>query len=126
MIQLEKEKLILLKDAPKHLPLRPGGKKLHISAVYRWITHGVRGVVLESVRLGGATYTSLEALQRFAEAQSRKPDMAVAAVVPPRSRHRHQRAVAMALAVELGTRACERGRGSRQSPPVRGTPVSCL
>ncbi len=67
MIALAKEQLIPLRDAPKYLPPRPNGKRLHISAIYRWVKCGVRGRVLESVTLGGTTYTSLEALQRFAE-----------------------------------------------------------
>jgi len=38
-----------------------------MSAVYRWITRGVRGVSLDSIKIGGTTYTNLEALQRFAD-----------------------------------------------------------
>jgi len=67
MISVREETLIALRDAPKHLPPRANGKRLHVSAVYRWIAKGVAGVVLEAVRIGGTTYTSLEALQRFAE-----------------------------------------------------------
>lgn len=66
MISIADERLIPLRDAPKHLPLRPNGKKLHISVFYRWIKRGVKGILLESIRIGGTTYTSLEALQRFA------------------------------------------------------------
>lgn len=67
MISIATETLIPLREAPARLPKRPNGKKLHISALYRWISSGVSGVVLEAVRIGGTTYTSLEALQRFAE-----------------------------------------------------------
>jgi len=70
MIDLSNEELIALRDLPKHLPPRPNGKRIHISAIYRWIQRGVRGVRLESVRIGGTTYTSEEALQRFAEQSS--------------------------------------------------------
>lgn len=65
MIELANETLIALRDAPRHLPHRPNGKRLHISAVYRWIRSGVKGVVLDSIRIGGTTYTSIEALKRF-------------------------------------------------------------
>ena len=67
MIDLATEHLIAIRDVPRHLPPRPTGRRVHISAVYRWILHGVRGVRLESITIGGTTYTSMEALQRFAE-----------------------------------------------------------
>ena len=46
-----------------------------ISAVYRWINPGLRGVQLEIVKIGGTTYTRYEALQRFGErlSQATKP-----------------------------------------------------
>lgn len=71
MIDLEHETLVPFRDVPRLLPVRANGKRLHISAVYRWVTRGVQGFVLESIRIAGTTYTSVEALQRFAEAQSR-------------------------------------------------------
>ena len=40
---------------------------MHISACYRWIQRGVRGAKLEAIRVGGSTYTSMEAIQRFAD-----------------------------------------------------------
>ena len=67
MIDIRQETLIPLREAPRRLPPRPNGKRVHISACYRWITRGVRGVRLEAIRIGGSTYTSLEALQRFAD-----------------------------------------------------------
>ena len=70
MIDVAEETLVPIRDVPKRLPPRPGGRRIHISAVYRWIQRGVRGVRLEAVRIGGTTYTSLEALQRFAEQSS--------------------------------------------------------
>lgn len=65
MIDLQTETLIPLREVPKRLPPRPNGKRVHISACYRWIQRGVRGVRLESIQIGGMKYTSLEALQRF-------------------------------------------------------------
>lgn len=74
MINMSEETLISLREAPKHLPPRPNGKRVHISACYRWISRGVRGVHLESIKIGGSTYTSKEALQRFADRLSRAGD----------------------------------------------------
>jgi hypothetical protein len=70
MIDVQNEHLIAIRDLPAHLPRRPNGRKVHVSACYRWIRRGVRGAKLEAVRIGGTTYTSLEALQRFADCQN--------------------------------------------------------
>lgn len=67
MIDIEKDNLISFRDVPSLLPRRPNGKKLHLSAVYRWAKKGIKGVTLEFIRIGGCTYTSTEALQRFAD-----------------------------------------------------------
>lgn len=67
MIDTTRENLLPLRCVPGRLPKRPNGKRIHISAVYRWTDSGIRGVVLESIRIGGITFTSLEAIQRFAE-----------------------------------------------------------
>lgn len=39
----------------------------HLATVYRWSTTGVRGVVLETIQVGGTRCTSKEAVQRFCE-----------------------------------------------------------
>jgi hypothetical protein len=67
MIDITQETLIPLREAPRRLPPRTSGKRVHISACYRWISRAVRGVHLEAIRIGGTTYTSAEALQRFAD-----------------------------------------------------------
>lgn len=67
MIDISAEELIPIRDVPKRLPQRPNGKAVHVSAVYRWVQRGVRGHRLEAIRIGGTSYTSLEALQRFAD-----------------------------------------------------------
>ena len=72
MINLSEESLLSLKEAAKFLPKRDSGKRIHISALYRWCNKGVRGVVLESIKIGGTTYTSREALQRFGDNISTK------------------------------------------------------
>jgi hypothetical protein len=67
-INLQHERAITLAEVPKHLPKR-GGKKVHYSTVYRWVTKGSRGQVLESVMVGGIRYTSIEAVYRFLSAK---------------------------------------------------------
>ncbi len=67
MIDPNHETLISLTQAAKALPARRGGKKPHVSCLYRWTTAGCRGVILESIQVGGTRCTSKEALARFFE-----------------------------------------------------------
>lgn len=65
MIDPNTEYLISLTEAAGHLPRRRAGKRAHVSCIYRWTTAGCRGVILESVQVGGTHCTSREALARF-------------------------------------------------------------
>lgn len=67
MIDSTIETVISLADAAKELPRRRRGRRTHISCIYRWSTVGCRGVVLETLQVGGTRCTSREALQRFFE-----------------------------------------------------------
>lgn len=60
---------------------------MHVSACYRWIQRGVRGITLEAVRIGGTLYTSVEALERFG---CRLADRTVAAPAQPDSTARQR------------------------------------
>jgi len=62
---LEDSDLLTLREASKILPCGRNGKKPHISTLWRWATHGLHGVKLETVRRGGTVYTSCAALRRF-------------------------------------------------------------
>lgn len=72
MISIDEEHLIEVRQIPRLLPKRPNGKRIHITAVYRWIQRGKRGVRLATIKIGGTRYTSIEALQRFGEASSNR------------------------------------------------------
>jgi hypothetical protein len=103
MISIADEKLIPLSETPRHLPKRPNGKRLHISAIYRWIKQGVRGIRLEALRLGGTTYTSSEALQRFASQLSQVAESVPSPKPLPAASHLSRIAnAARMLEVELG------------------------
>ncbi len=67
MIDISTEHLLSLNEAAKLRPLGRGNRPCNISTVFRWVKNGVKGVKLEALRLGGALYTSREAIQRFAE-----------------------------------------------------------
>jgi hypothetical protein len=64
-INISTETLIPLIQAAAHLPRRRRGRKASASTLHRWATRGLRGVVLESLQVGGTRCTSLAALQRF-------------------------------------------------------------
>ena len=66
MIDISKETVISLKEATRLLPRRRNGKKTCLQTMYRWTARrGIRGVVLETIQVGGTKCTSIEALQRF-------------------------------------------------------------
>lgn len=113
MISLADESLVPLAEVPKRLPARPNGKRVHISACYRWVATGVRGVRLESIRVGGTTYTSLQAIQRFADAVSQRVRPGRDENELPKSRSARIGAAASRLEFEL---ALPPGRLSREKP----------
>lgn len=59
------ERLITLSEAAALFPTTSKGKKPHISALYRYTTVGLHGVVLDSVQAGSKRCTSREAVYRF-------------------------------------------------------------
>lgn len=65
MIDIATEELLTLKDACHLLPRRRRGRKPSFSTIWRWALHGVRGVQLETLRVGSTLCTSRESLQRF-------------------------------------------------------------
>jgi hypothetical protein len=71
MIDALSEDIHSLATAAKSLPVRRGGKRPHVSCLYRWTISGFRGVILESIQIGGTRCTSREALARFFDQLSR-------------------------------------------------------
>jgi len=59
------ETLLSLTEAARLLPARRGGKKPHVSCLYRWSLAGCKGIVLETIQIGGTRCTSKQALSRF-------------------------------------------------------------
>lgn len=75
MIDALTEDIVSLTEAAKLLPMRRGGKKPHVSCIYRWTVAGCKGVRLESIQVGGTRCTSREALVRFFERLSQATGM---------------------------------------------------
>jgi hypothetical protein len=67
MIDSNSETLLSLTQAAKILPRRRGNRPVHVSCMFRWTTSGCKGVILESIQIGGTRCTSKEALARFFE-----------------------------------------------------------
>lgn len=65
MLDIQSEQLVSLTAATQLLPRRRKGLRPHVATLYRWSQRGCRGVILETVQVGGTRCTSLEALQRF-------------------------------------------------------------
>lgn len=62
MIDIATETVIPIAEAPQHIPGRPS-----VATVWRWVLSGTRAGKLESFLVGGRRFTSVEAIQRFAE-----------------------------------------------------------
>ena len=66
-INLSHEQVLTLRDATRFLPRYRKGRRVHVATLYRWASAGIRGIRLETLKLGGRIVTSEEALQRFAD-----------------------------------------------------------
>jgi hypothetical protein len=85
------ETVISLTEAARSLPRRRASKRPHVSCLYRWTTSGCRGVVLESIQIGGTRCTSREALSRFFQRLTVTP-----AAIPVVASLAHRAAIAAA------------------------------
>lgn len=59
--------VLSLSEAAEVLP-----GKISTSTIWRWATSGQRGILLDSLRIGGRIYTTRRALQSFCEAVSKR------------------------------------------------------
>jgi hypothetical protein len=81
MSDLLREQVISLSKAAKLLPHIRNNKPLAPSTLWRWANVGLRGVRLETVKCGGSTVTSVEALERFHAAINSAPTPIVAPTI---------------------------------------------
>ena len=72
-IDLFTEHPLPLSAAAKRLPRLRNNRPVSPATLWRWAAHGVRGVKLETVKVGGATCTSVPALRRFVAALNNQP-----------------------------------------------------
>ena len=76
-IDINSEDLIRFAEAARCFPGRP----ICIQTLHRWRLHGVRGARLESCLIGGARFTSRQAIDRFIANQN-AGDSSAAPVTP--------------------------------------------
>lgn len=65
MLDLKAETPLTLTQAARLVPLTRLDRPAPVRTILRWVRHGVRGVRLEAVRIGGRWVTTPEALERF-------------------------------------------------------------
>jgi hypothetical protein len=87
-IDISLETVFPLRDAARHIPRRRKGRKAAVSTLHRWATSGIRGVILETIQVGGTRCTSFPALQRFFDRLSGRPE----ALTAGEADRRHERA----------------------------------
>lgn len=90
MIDIATETVIPIAEAPQHIPGRPS-----LATVWRWVLNGTRAGKLESFLIGGRRFTSVEAIQRFAEQSTAAAD---GHTPPIRTSKQRDRAIAAAEA----------------------------
>jgi Protein of unknown function (DUF1580) len=74
MIDTVAERPIPLDQIPPEAIPGRGGNPVHKVTLSLWHRRGIRGIRLETIMVGGRRCTSLEALSRFYQAISQKPD----------------------------------------------------
>lgn len=108
------ERLLSFKEAAKESPGRP-----HLSTLHRWRLRGIRGIKLETVRLGGKRFTSREALERFA---TRTTAVANGEPAPLRTPRHRKRSIEQAER-ELGI-TCDGGGHASSQPRASESPLT--
>ena len=63
-ISVEHDRLIPLRNTPSYVQ-KFTGRRVHLSTVFRWRLRGIAGVTLETISIGGQTYTTVEAILAF-------------------------------------------------------------
>ena len=67
MLDYEKESILSFKQAAEYVP-----RGVHYNTICQWADNGVKGVILDSIRIGRRRFTSKEAIQRFIEEKTQE------------------------------------------------------
>jgi hypothetical protein len=94
MINALSETLLTFAQAARRLPRLRNDRPVAPATLWRWASVGLRGVRLETTKVGGSTCTSVEALERFFAALNNAPVPGK----PLQKRKQHDEAVERELA----------------------------
>lgn len=72
-IDLQRENPVSFGKLARSLPRR-SDKPVAPSTVHRWRLHGIQGIRLEAIKIGGTWHTTDEAFQRFCEKLTAQAD----------------------------------------------------
>jgi hypothetical protein len=68
MLDLQTQTPLTLNQARRlHFLRGRTGNQISLDSIYRWASKGIRGVVLETRKIGGTTFTTAEAVGDFIE-----------------------------------------------------------
>ena len=98
MIQMLSETLIPINQVPVHLE-KITGNRPHIASTYRWMKHGIAGIRLETLFIGGTRFTSEQALGRFFQESTKAKEKQNQSRQLDDSRHRSFEAQAEKLGI---------------------------
>ena len=96
MIDLQTETVVSIAEAVRYIPGRPS-----LATVWRWVLSGTRAGKLDSILIGGRRFTSVEAIQRFAQQSTVIGHGDRSSVIRPTQRERER-------AILQAERACDR------------------
>ena len=84
-IDVARESVFSFGEAARYVGKLKGTKAVAFQTLFRWATKGCRGLVLETICVGGTRCTSKEALQRFFDGVTRARASAPATAAAPTS-----------------------------------------
>jgi hypothetical protein len=69
------EEILPFATAARRLPCLRKGRPVSPATLWRWASHGMRGIKLETCKVGGTTCTSAAAMRRFFAQLSGEADL---------------------------------------------------
>jgi hypothetical protein len=70
IVSILDEEVIRISEVPDLPFMRGRGNKVSLATLWRWVNNGLKGVRLETVKIGGTRCTSVQAVQRFIRAHN--------------------------------------------------------
>jgi hypothetical protein len=103
------EELLTFSQAARRLPRLRNDRPINPATIWRWGTVGVRGVKLETIKVGAVNCTSVQALGRFLATLNNQP------IPPPAAKQRaDHHEVAERKLSQRGYGRSESARGTRR------------